>query len=62
MGDVEPTRWDRLMCSNRLTLWAGSWVTYLWHRRVLGVYDDLMIKLWPYDRWPEEWRSVLRRK
>lgn len=39
--DFEFTFWDRLMCRNRFTLWAGSWLGLLW-TKAYGVYDRLM--------------------
>jgi hypothetical protein len=58
--DVELSRWDRWMCRNRYTLWLGSWLELFW-AKAYEVYDDLMIACWPYERWPNEWRSLWRK-
>jgi hypothetical protein len=46
------------MCRNHFTFWVGSWLAYLWHRVVVKWYDGLMIRFWPYGRWPREWRDL----
>lgn len=40
-------------------MWAGSWLAFIWHRKVCGLYDELMIRCWPYDRLPHEWCSLM---
>lgn len=66
-GHVEKLSWrDRLLLCNSFTFWAGANLIYVWCRFVRDpyrrAYDGLMIRFWPYDRWPEEWRSLLRRR
>lgn len=59
--EYELTWWQRWMCRNRYTLWLGSWLGVArcrWQR----LYDDVMIRVWPYDRFPKEWRSLFERK
>lgn len=47
----------------RLLFQVGTWFVYAWavfnYRRQL-LYDDVMTRWWPYDRYPEEWRSLFR--
>lgn len=53
-----PTWWDRQLCRNSLTLWAGSWICYGWAGG-RGLYDDAMIRFWPYGLFPGEWKDLV---
>lgn len=55
------TRYERLLTRNRYTLWAGSWLAVI-GSHLGGIYDELMLRLWPYDRYPHEWKSLFRRR
>lgn len=44
-----------------VSLWLESW-WMLARRRFYWAYDAVMIKFWPYDRWPNEWKDVFGRK
>lgn len=57
--------WERQLLRNRFTFWAGSWICLIigvTHRQVRHGYDTLMIRLWPYGRWPGEWKDMFARR
>lgn len=57
--DEERIPWHvRLMCLNRWTFWAGAWLG-VGHMKLIGCYDTLMLRFWPYDRWPGEWKDLV---
>lgn len=57
------TRLGTLTRLRVLAVWVGTWIPYIGARIRFGwqrLYDEAMVRWWPYDRWPREWRSVFR--
>lgn len=59
---TDETWWERQVTRNRFTLWAGSWLAVVWYRKIARLYDELMLRCWPYDRWPREWKDLFFRR
>lgn len=54
-------RWKLWLYTSRLPFWVYVGLGVL-HHKVYGLYEKLMICCWPYDRYPQEWRSLFRRE
>lgn len=59
MGDSRDLTWrERLVCSSYrlMSLYTSSMIL---KHRLHCLYDAAMIRFWPYDRYPGEWRDLL---
>lgn len=54
------TRWQRFVIFNPFMARLGYWILCIDHKR-MRAYDELMIRFWPYERYPREWHDLFSR-